>query len=590
MKNSKVKYWVNRAFFGSLLILFALSAQSCIQDAGSRLFELYEQGEEYEQKLRDGDDNTFSTATMEERKEEYEFWSNIHDQLKQLDQESLSEDEKISYTIFKRDVQRELKDYEFQDYLFPINHEGGFHARPLGMASRMSADSVQDYKDYIKRLNSLPDYFDQNIGLMKKGLKEGFTLPKVILADGYTKRIHDQVVENPENSTFYQPFEELPSFVSETEAKRLRKEARKAIMESVVSSYDKFYTFLEEQYIPNARESIAVTSLPDGKEYYNYLVKYYTTLDITPEEVHQIGLDEVKRIRSEMEAIIKEVDFQGSFDEFLEFLRTDPRFYVDEPKELMEEAAHIAKRMDGKLPELFNTLPREPYGIEPVPAHLAPRYTGGRYSPANGENEAGYYWVNTYDLPSRPLYTLESLTFHEAVPGHHLQIALADELENLSEIRQEAGVTAFVEGWALYSERLGLEAGFFKDPYSNFGRLTYEMWRACRLVVDTGMHTLGWSRQKAVDFMTKNTALSHHEIDTEINRYIAVPGQALAYKMGELKIRELRSKAEKELGDKFNVRAFHDAVLLGGPVPLPVLEEQVQEYINKNKEDGSSEI
>jgi len=293
----------------------------------------------------------------------------------------------------------------------------------------------------------------------------------------------------------------------------------------------------------------------------------------------------VERIRTEMEAIIEEVNFQGSFDEFLKFLRTDSQFYVEEPEDLMEKAAHFAKKMDGKLPQLFNMLPREPYGIEPVPDHLAPRYTGGRYSPARSETDAGYYWVNTYNLPSRPLYTLEALTYHEAAPGHHLQIALADELEDLSEIRQQAGVTAFVEGWALYSERLGLEAGFYQDPYSNFGRLTYEMWRACRLVVDTGMHALGWSRDEAVDFMTENTALSHHEIDTEINRYIATPGQALAYKMGELKIRELRAEAEEQLGGKFDVRKFHDAVLLGGSVPLPVLERQVEAYIEETENE-----
>lgn len=584
MKKSKVTFWIKRSTFCSLLILVALLAQFCAQDPGARLFDLYEQSEEFEEKQReDAPDDRYNITTMEERQQEYEFLSGIHEQLEQMNRDALSEDDQVSYDIFKRDVQRDIKDYEFKDYLFPIDHEGGFHTRPVGMANRMTADSLQDYENYIARLNSMPEYFEHNIALLQKGLEQGYTLPKAVVADEYKQTISNHIVDDPEESTFYQPFEDFPSFVSEADRKRLREEARQAISESVVPSYEKFLSFMEQDYIPAAREEIAVTSLPGGEEYYNYLVRYYTTLDVTPKEVHQIGLDEVKRIRSEMEAIIDEVNFQGSFGEFLEFLRTDPQFYVEKPEELMEEAAHIAKRMDGKLPQLFNTLPREPYGIEPVPDHLAPRYTGGRYSPARGENEAGYYWVNTYNLDSRPLYTLESLTFHEAVPGHHLQIALADELENLSEIRQEAGVTAFVEGWALYSERLGLEAGFFQNPYSNFGRLTYEMWRACRLVVDTGMHSLGWSRQKAVDFMTENTALSHHEIDTEINRYIAVPGQALAYKMGELKIRELREKAETQLGDDFNIRKFHDAVLLGGPVPLPVLERQVQEYINNNK-------
>ncbi len=590
MKNTKAYFRIDRLAVYFLLILFAFTTQFCVRDASTQLFELYEQSEEFEEEQREADgDDVFSARTLEDYEKEYNFWSGIHEELQQIDREALSEDDQISYDIFKRDVLREVRDYEFKDYLFPINHEGGFHTRPVGSASRFSADSLKDYENYISRLNSMPEYFEQNMALMKKGLEEGYTLPQAVVDEEYKQTITPQIVDNPEQSSFYQPFEEFPDFVSEEDQTRLREEARAAISESVVPSYENFLTFMEQEYMPNAREEVGVSALPGGEEYYQYLVNYYTTLDITADEVHQIGLDEVERIRSEMEAIIDEVNFEGDFDEFLQFLRTDPQFYVDEPEELMEEAAHYAKKMDGKLPELFNTLPREPYGIEPVPDHLAPRYTGGRYSPARSDNEAGYYWVNTYDLDSRPLYTLEALTYHEAAPGHHLQIALADELEDLSEIRQEAGVTAFVEGWALYSERLGLEAGFYQDPYSNFGRLTYEMWRACRLVVDTGMHVKGWSRQKAVDFMTENTALSHHEIDTEINRYIAGPGQALAYKMGELKIRELRAEAEEKLGSNFNVRKFHDAVLLGGSVPLPVLEEQVQEYINENMESSSSE-
>lgn len=590
MKKTRTVSLLKRSGIYFALILFAISTQFCARDASSQLFDLYEQSEEFEEELREEDgDDELSARTLEEFEEEYNFWSDIHEKLQQIDREALNEDDRISYDIFKRDVLREVRDYEFKDYLFPINHEGGFHTRPVGSASRMSADSLEDYENYISRLNTMPEYFERNMALMKKGLEEGYTLPQAVVDEDYKQTIIPQIVDDPEESSFYQPFEEFPDFVSESDRTRLREEARTAIIDSVVPSYEKFLTFMEQEYMPNAREEVGVSTLPDGEDYYQYLVKYYTTLDITPDEVHQIGLDEVERIRSEMEAIIDDVNFQGDFNEFLQFLRTDSQFYVDEPEELMEKAAHIAKKMDGKLPELFNMLPREPYGIEPVPDHLAPRYTGGRYSPARSDNEAGYYWVNTYDLKSRPLYTLEALTYHEAAPGHHLQIALADELEDLSEIRREAGVTAFVEGWALYSERLGLEAGFFQDPYSNFGRLTYEMWRACRLVVDTGMHVKGWSRQKAVDFMTENTALSHHEIDTEINRYIAGPGQALAYKMGELKIRELRGKAEEKLGSDFNIRKFHDAVLLGGSVPLPVLEKQVQDYIDENMKEGNSE-
>ncbi len=309
-------------------------------------------------------------------------------------------------------------------------------------------------------------------------------------------------------------------------------------------------------------------------------MRQYTTLDLSPEEIHQIGLAEVERIDKEMQEVIRKTGFQGNFAAFLQLLRTDPRFYAKTPDQLLKEAAWIAKRMDGKLPALFGKLPRVPYTVQPVPDHIAPKYTSGRYvgSP-EGSTQPGIYWVNTYMLESRPLYNLEALTLHEAVPGHHLQIALNKELSDLPEFRRFNYLSAFGEGWGLYSEWLGLEAGFYTDPYSNFGRLTYEMWRACRLVVDTGMHAKGWTRQQAIDYLASHTALPLHEVETEIDRYISWPGQALAYKMGELKIRELRAKAEAELGPKFDVRAFHDAVLANGPVPLPVLEEQIRAHV-----------
>jgi uncharacterized protein (DUF885 family) len=337
---------------------------------------------------------------------------------------------------------------------------------------------------------------------------------------------------------------------------------------------------MTREYIPGARPTTGASELPEGRAYYEHLVRHFTTLDVTPEQVHEIGLAEVKRIRAEMEQIVQQVAFQGSFPEFLEHLRTDPRFYAATPDELLMRAAWIAKRMDGKLPALFKTLPRQPYGIEPVPDHLAPKYTGGRYvgAPLAGRR-GGYYWVNTHALENRPLYTLEALTLHEAVPGHHLQNALSKELEGLPRFRRYGGISAYGEGWGLYSEWLGLEAGFYTDPYSNFGRLTYEMWRACRLVVDTGLHALGWTRQQTLDYLAANTALSRHEIRTETDRYISWPGQALAYKMGELKIKELRRKAEEALGPRFDVREFHDVILGSGPVPLPVLEQLVADWI-----------
>jgi uncharacterized protein (DUF885 family) len=332
--------------------------------------------------------------------------------------------------------------------------------------------------------------------------------------------------------------------------------------------------------MPNARESLGASELPDGDEYYRAQIRHFTTLDLTAEEIHQTGLEEVARIRGEMEAIIAEVGFDGTFAEFLDFLRTDPRFYPKTAEELLKEAAFIAKTMDGKLPALFGTLPRLPYTVEPVPDDIAPKYTAGRYvGPPQGSTQPGRYWVNTYALDTRPLYNLEALSLHEAVPGHHLQGALNRELGELPEFRRFSYLSAFGEGWGLYSEWLGLEAGFYQDPYSDFGRLTYEMWRACRLVVDTGVHAKGWTRQQVLDYMAEHTALPLHEITTETDRYISWPGQALAYKLGEIEIRRLRRKAEEDLGTDFDVRAFHDAVLRNGSVPLPVLADSVEAYI-----------
>jgi uncharacterized protein (DUF885 family) len=375
--------------------------------------------------------------------------------------------------------------------------------------------------------------------------------------------------------------------VPEGERERLRRAGRAAVMEGAVPAYRSFLRFFEDEYRPGARETLGASELPEGEDYYTFLVQKFTTLEVTPDEVHRIGLAEVERIYAEMEAVIEEVGFEGTFEEFLTFLRTDPRFYPESAEALLERASRIAKRMDAELPRFFETLPRLPYGVEPVPDHIAPKYTAGRYvSAPKGSTEAGTYWVNTYNLPSRPYYALEALSLHEAVPGHHLQGALAQELDDLPDFRQYSYISAFGEGWGLYSERLGLEAGFYTDPYSNFGRLTYEMWRACRLVVDTGLHSKGWTRQQARDYLAARTALSLHEITTETDRYIAWPGQALAYTRGELEIRALRAEAEEALGPRFDIRKFHDTVLLHGSVPLPVLAENVRRWIAEQKAAG----
>jgi uncharacterized protein (DUF885 family) len=507
------------------------------------------------------------------------WWRGALERLHAIDRARLGRTDRVSYELIERQASETLTELHFKTYRTLITAEGGFHSDFARAGAEMPFVTVRDYDNYIARMRAFPLYARQQIALLREGLATGFTLPAVVLS-GFTGGIEIHIVQDVSKSVFWAPFERIPAALPAAERERLRRAGEAAIREAVVPSYRAFLEFMAGEYIPHARATTAASELPDGRAYYSFLVRHFTTLDVTPEEVHAIGLREVERIHGEMQAVMRQVGFDGEVPAFLEMLRKDPRFYAKTPEELLRAAAIIAKRMDGKLPSLFKTLPRQPYGIEPVPADIAPKYTGGRYNgaPAGGRR-AGMYWVNTYDLPSRPLYCLEALTLHESVPGHHLQGALAQELTDLPDFRRFLYVDAFGEGWGLYSEWLGREAGFYTDPYSNFGRLTYEMWRACRLVVDTGLHVMGWTRERAMEYLAAHTALSRHEIETEIDRYIAWPGQALSYKMGEMKIKALRREAEQALGDRFDVREFHDAVLLNGSVTLPILEEQIHEYI-----------
>ena len=501
------------------------------------------------------------------------------ERLRAIDRAALSSQDRVSYDMFGRRLRDAVAEFEYGGYLIPITVDQGFHIEFAQLPSRVPLATARAYEHYIARLRAFPNYARQHISLMREGVERGFTMPRVTL-EGYEVTIATHVVDDASKSVFYRPFEAFPTTVPASEHDRLRAAGRAAIADSVVAGYRAFLEFMTKEYIPRARMTLGASELPNGRAYYAHLVRRYTTLELSPEEVHRTGVEEVRRIRGEMDEVMRQAEFSGDFAAFLQFLRTDPRFYAKTPEELLKEAAWIAKRMDGQLPSLFKTLPRLPYGIQPVPPHLAPKYTAGRYvSAPTGSIRAGYYWLNTHALESRPLYALEALTLHEAVPGHHLQYALARELEGLPKFRRFASIPAFSEGWGLYAERLGLEAGFYTDPYRNFGRLTYEMWRACRLVVDTGIHSMGWTRQQAMDFLASNTALSLHEVRTETDRYISWPGQALAYKMGELKIRALRREAEQALGARFDVREFHDAVLRNGSVPLPVLEDEVREWV-----------
>jgi len=414
---------------------------------------------------------------------------------------------------------------------------------------------------------------------MRLGLRTGYLPPRCTLID-IDKQFKAQTGSDPISSPLYQPFRQFPANINERERQKLSEAAQKAILNSVVPAYQELVDFVEQEYLPAARESIATADLLDGEAFYAHRIHYFTSLDVSAAQVHQTGLDEVRRIRSEMDALLQKISWTGDMAHFLEFLRTDPRFYVTTPEALLEKTSYVLKRIDGELPRLFKTLPRLPYGIRAVPDYAAAGETAGYYSPGLGDGtRAGVYYVNTYDLASRPLYEIEALSLHEAVPGHHLQLALQAELAGLPMFRRYCGYQSFMEGWALYSERLGLEVGFYTDPYSNFGRLSYEMWRACRLVVDTGMHVLGWTRQQAIDHLADNTSSTMLNIINEIDRYIAWPGQALAYKVGELKIRELRQRAETSLGARFNLREFHDVVLLSGAVPLGDLDQMVNRWI-----------
>lgn len=504
--------------------------------------------------------------------------------LEAIDRTKLSDTDRINYDIFGRVLRDRITDSEFKGYLMPITNREGFHTDYPQLPDNVPLETVKDYDNYCARLEATQVYFKQQIDLMRAGLKAGYVLPKVVMT-GLEDTVSPHVVDDPTKSLLYAPFEKFPDAISAKDRARLTERGKKAIMTSVVPAFRDLRDFFAKEYIPGGRESIACSDLPNGKAYYEFLVREYTTLDKTPKEIHETGLSEVKRIRGEMDAVIAKTGFKGTFAEFVQFLRTDPRFYTTDPQQLMKETAFVLKKIDGQLPTLFKTLPRQPYGIKPIPDFMAPKTTTAYYERGAGDGtRAGCYRVNLYDLKSRPLYEIEALSLHEAVPGHHLQNAIAMELPDVPMFRRYEWITAFGEGWGLYSERLGLEMGLYQDPYSNFGRLSYEMWRAMRLVVDTGMHYFGWTRQQAIDYMAANGALSMHNIEAEVDRYIAWPGQAVAYKTGELKIRELRDYATKELGPRFDVREFHDVVLWSGAVPLDVLDANVKAWVAKKKQ------
>ncbi|WP_026933320.1 DUF885 domain-containing protein [Christiangramia echinicola] len=565
-----------RSFPALLAIIILLSSPVIAQKDSIALEKIITKFEDYEPYKRS--DYPLGLYSEQHYKNQADFAENLLGELNELDLEELSETQKISAELLKYDLRNTVKTYEFKEYLNPLLSDSGFHLS-LNYQIR-DLNNYAQVRAYLNKLNAVPTYVDQHFKLLRKGLKEGITQPLVIFK-GYENTYNSQIVDNYRESYFYKPFEDLPSTLSQKQKDSVLNAAEKAITQNVIPEFKRIRTFFETEYFPKTRKTLGVSETPNGRKHYDYLLEYYTTLDLSADEVHNIGLDEVQRINTEMKKVMAETEFEGTFSEFFDFLRTDEQFYAQTSEELLMFARDISKRIDAKLPAYFTKLPRKPYGVAEVPAAIAPKYTTGRYIGASNDTQPGYYWVNTYNLPSRPKYVLPSLTAHEAVPGHHLQISLNNELgEDFPKFRRNFYISAFGEGWGLYSEFLAEEMGIYRNPYEIFGKLTYEQWRACRLVVDTGIHAKGWTRDEAVNFMKKNTALSIHEINTEVDRYISWPGQAVSYKIGELKIRELRKKAEEALGPDFDIRKFHEVILEEGVVTLPILEERVMNYIN----------
>ena len=564
-----LKYLVVFVLFG-ILALKASSNSDKLND----IIAKYEAERNYDFKRNESVENTIKYYQAES-----DFAKSLKAELEKVSVEGLSESEQISRELLLFVLQDKIDTHTFKMYLNPITNERAFHLNLSRMANRTFKNKEQVIK-YLEQLEELPQRVDYNLDLLRAGVKEGISQPKAVF-NNYEITYDKHIVSDVAKSEFYKPFHKLPESFSKTLKDSIIKVAKVSVKKNAVNQYKKIKSYFEDDYFPNTRKGLGVSTTPNGENFYQNRINYYTTsTKYTADDIHQIGLNEVARIKAEMQKIIDDLGFDGSFADFLKFLRTDEQFYPKTAKELLMFARDISKRIDAELPKYFITLPRKPYGVVPVPAAIAPNYTGGRYSGSYSDTTAGFYWVNTYNLPSRTLYTIPALTAHEAVPGHHLQMSLNNELpETIPQFRRNLYLSAYGEGWGLYSEYLAEEMGIYTTPYEKFGQLTYEMWRACRLVVDTGVHAKGWTRQQMLDYMAENTALSIHEVTTETDRYISWPGQALSYKIGEIKIRELRKKAEEALGEKFNIREFHEVILEEGTVTLSIMEKRMDDYI-----------
>lgn len=522
-----------------------------------------------------------SLEAIERRKRELQLQLKV---MESIDTAKLDAADQLNYDLFKNKITDDIEGARFKREFMPISQLDGIQQDIAQLLSMMPVNTIAQCEDILARLDGVPTVVDQTIALLNEGLKAGVTPPRITLRN-LPHQVKNQIADNPPKAPMLAALTNLPSTIPSTEQERIRNEAYSIYTQKVVPAFEKLHAYLVEVYLPACRETIALSDLPDGKDWYAYLVRRYTTTDLTPKEIFSIGLSEVKRILQEMDKVIEETGFKGDFAAFCEFLRTYPQFYFDDAEDLLQTYRDIAKRADPELIKLFGRLPRLPYGVIAIPAYAEKSQTTAYYDPGSLEaGRPGYFYANTYDLKSRPKWEMEALTLHEAVPGHHLQISLAQELEGLPEFRKQGWYTAYGEGWALYSESLGEVMGFYKDPYSKFGQLTYEMWRAIRLVVDVGIHTMGWNRQRAIDFFKENSSKTEHDIEVEVDRYIVWPAQALAYKIGELKIKELRAFAAKELGEQFDIRAFHDEILGHGALPLDILEARIKVWVTEQKQ------
>jgi uncharacterized protein (DUF885 family) len=521
--------------------------------------------------LRTKDGDRLPGVTPADWQRRRAYWSNVIAEIDKIPLKQLSPEERLNAQVLREQLRANVANIGYRTYEAPLNSDSFFwtEVKPYG-----SLETAADYSNYLARLRYIPRYFDENVANMRAGLVRGFTIPRVVLT-GRDTTIVPFTKAAPENP-LYDPFKDMPDAIPATEREAMRAEAKQLIDGTAVPAYRKLLTFMQKEYLPGARTTIAASDLPDGPAFYRDQIREYTTLDLTAEQIHAIGLKEVARIDADMQATMKQVGFKGTFPEFLAFLRSDPRFYAKTPAELLGFSSYVAKRMDGKLKDVFGTLPRYRYTIKPVPDAIAPIYTSGR-------GGLSACLMNTYDLKSRPLYNLTALTLHECAPGHSHQAAVALEAPDRPPFRREAYFSGYGEGWGLYTEWLGSKIGMYETPYDEFGRETFEMWRAARLVIDTGIHSQGWTRQQAIDYLSSHTALAELDIKNEVDRYISWGGQALAYKLGELKIRELRAKAEAELGSRFDQRPFHDRLLAMGSVPLPVMESEMLNWIAEEK-------